>query len=158
MATWFLLTLMGCPPPDYTAPDGVDTAVDADPSVRLIFPRSSTTDVYCPLFTAVVDIDNYDLSEENYGLAPTDGQGHWHLKEGSDVLGATASEFLALTAPLDDGAHNLLAVLVGNDHQELTVDGSAISWLAEITVSDTEGCLGDSRGDDTETGDSGTGG
>jgi hypothetical protein len=158
MSTWILLTLLGCPPPDYEGP-AVDTSnptvANTDPSIRLLFPQSSTSDVYCPLFTVVADIDNYDLSEENYGLTPTEGQGHWHLTEGSDILGATADEFLELSEPLDEGDHNLVAVLVGNDHQEFEVDGTGFSWLVEITVSDASGCLGDQGGGDA-AGDSGT--
>ncbi len=158
MSTWLLLAVLGCPPPDYVAPTG-DTAVAAssDPSLRVLFPVSSTTEVYCPQFTVVVDVDHFTLSEENYGLSPTEGEGHWHLLEGADVLGATADEHLALADPLDDGDHNLVAMLVGNDHQEYLHEGAGVSWLVELTVEDGPGCLGD-RGGDTDTGteDSGT--
>ena len=143
-----------------TATEPTDTAtgaVDLTPTIRLLFPQSSTTEFYCPLFTAVVDIDNYDLSEENYGLTPTEGQGHWHLTEGVNILGATADEYLELTEPLEEGDHNLVARLVGNDHQEYLIDGVGVNWLVEITVADTAGCLGDQGGGGPPPSDTGTG-
>ncbi len=175
MSTWPLILFLGCPPPTYEAPpqdtapdtqggvtdtaDTADTAsasVDAAPTIRLLFPQSSTTEFYCPLFTAVVDIDNYELSEENYGLTPTEGEGHWHLTEGANILGATAAEYLELSEPLEPGNHNLVARLVGNDHQEYLNDGVGVSWLVEITVSDAEDCLGDQGGGSLRLDDTGT--
>ena len=134
-----------CDPPPYDTSGGA-------PSIRIIFPESSTEVVYCSTFQVSVAVENFTLSEADYGGANVDGEGHWHLLDGDTVLKATADEYAYIPTdmPLSDGDHVIKAELVQNDHQPLTPE---ISWISEITVNneavddtatDTayEGCIG----------------
>lgn len=149
----FLLGLLGgspgCSPPPYDSATG-DSSAGA-PSIRISFPESSTEYTYCSTFMVSVDVENFVLSEEHYGGDNVEGEGHWHLLDGDEVLKATADEwaFIPEEKALADGDHVLKAQLVKNDHQALDPE---ISWIAEITVNnaaiddtgteDYEGCLG----------------
>ena len=129
------LALAACEPPPY------DTAGDAaaEPSIRILFPESSTDHVYCSTFTVVVDVDNFVLSPD-FNNGNVDGEGHWHLMLGSELLAARAEEYAFLPEPFEDGDYSLTAKLVANDHQPLDPE---VSWLTELTVDSTdEGCLG----------------
>jgi hypothetical protein len=138
-----LATLIGCPAPAYDGSAGT-------PSIQMLFPVSSLDTVYCPIFTVVVDVDGYILSSENYGDDHSDGEGHWHMTEGSEMLGTASADFYTLTQPLDEGEHAILVFLVQNNHQDYDFNGEAIEWLTEIMVEDSEDCVG------TRTSDSGS--
>lgn len=145
-----LLALFACAPPTL------------EPSIRFTFPESPESSdtaapvadqVYCSTFMASVVVDNLTLSEEHYGGENVEGEGHWHLLDGTTVLAATWEEYAFISTPLAEGSHILYAQLVQNDHQPFSPD---ISFLAEIVVDsaavdDTgtpeyEGCLGGGSG------------
>lgn len=129
-----LLGLAACEPPPYDASEADDTG-SLSPSIRVLFPESSTSARYCATFMVAVDVDNFVLSEEHYGGDPVEGEGHWHLLDGNDVVQPTFEEyaFIPAEAPLADGDHVLKAQLVGNNHQPFSPD---IYYQVEITVLD----------------------
>ena len=140
-----LAAAFGCaPPPIPTTQD--DTAGDAAPSIRILFPTSATAEerIYCPTLVVVVDVDNYQLvkGEDGFPDADVEGQGHWHLRDNDTYVKATESEWLEWTFE-GEGDHRITTVLSTNTHTEL-----GYSDAVEIVIRDEPDCLG-ARPEDT---------
>lgn len=174
----------GCAPPPYSVPEDTgggdtsdsghtgETAVPPppEPTVRIIFPESSSTVYYCTTFMVAVDVDNLVMTEEHFGGDPVEGEGHWHLYVDGSYVGATWKEyyFVPEAKALTEGEHQLDVRLAGNDHQAFDPE---ISYQVEILVDDTppddpgteevETCMGatgaTSGSMDTGMGDTGMG-
>ncbi|MFT5587110.1 MAG: hypothetical protein ACI9VR_004718 [Cognaticolwellia sp.] len=142
-----ILTVLACAPPDYSGPE------PAVPSITLLFPSPefySSGEVgrdVCPDFQVVVAVENFQLVEAN--SVDVEGEGHWHLHlDDPDLvsyLQVGSGEVVDLDEPLTLGNHTLYAALRQNTHaplpSDMVVDGSDVS-LAEITVADSEDCIG----------------
>lgn len=139
-----------------------------DPTIRFIFPESSTTDRYCSTFMVAVDIDNFEMDSEHFGGDDVEGEGHWHLYSDGAYIGAGSGQYLFIpdSKALTEGEHQLEARLSENDHDEFD---PRIYDTVEIFVDDTpddpetpevETCLGatGSAPEGGGAGDTGTGG
>lgn len=148
-----LMTLLGCPPPEYVPPSADDTGVQEVglPSIKILFPNPGLgvdkSQPVCPNFTVVVEIDNFTLDPEAFSTDDVERFGHWHLHIDDPDLAmyvAVAGEpWVGFPGPAEEGPHTLYATLVGNSHRPLpdNLKGEDVA-LSEINVQDVEGCLG----------------
>lgn len=88
-------------------------------------------------FTVTVSVEYFVLDPDNYGGAPIERHGHWHvyldqIGEAYKLKGsALAQDRVTLPANTTQGAHNLLFALETNDHQPLV---PAVGQTIPITV------------------------
>ena len=142
-----ILTVLACAPPEFV---GLERTV---PEITILFPNPdyfSTDEVgrdVCPDFQVVVAVENFLLGEPD--TVNVAGEGHWHLHvDDPDLLNyvlAPDGEVADLPAPLTLGNHTLYAALRQNTHGPLPdnmVFNSSDVSLSEITVSDSEDCIG----------------
>jgi hypothetical protein len=126
--------LVGCPPPPWDS----DATPDYAPHIELTFPSHGTTDAYCPVFTAVAKIDDFDMTTE----------GAWQLvaygPEGARLIGTSQNTFVTVPTgdPLLEGHHEFVAELVDIGGQPLD---PPVVWRAFAEVADESGCLGGSQ-------------
>ncbi len=158
----FLLTtfLLACAPPDYQPPTAEVQA--SFPSIRILFPNPALTAssadelLICPMFTVVVEVDNFELSHEHYGEDPVDGEGHWHLYVDDPDLdepqAAVADPYASPSAALAPGFHSVYVQLVQNNHLPLPdsavdPDNASNVHAVEIMVTDDMmNCVGGGNG------------
>ena len=144
---WFVVLFsIGCQPPPLDA--------GFSPSIDFIFPKSNETYVVCPNFMAAVDIDNLELIDYTVSPEAFLGQGHWHFREGSQVLASSYDEWVEVQAGASDlqpGETSLrvfTAVLAQNDHTEFSqIDFPESTATLEIQVGWTDDCVGGVRMD-----------
>lgn len=155
-----LLGLVACAPPPLPA-EGDDSGGVVAPSIEIVYPESSQSEVLCPTFMVVVDIEGFTLSPIVDGAANVEGEGHWHLLDSATYLTAADKEytFIPESKALTAGSHSLVAALSYNDHQPLD---PPVAWSVEILVGDTQldgvtPCTGQGGGGGGDTGDSGMG-
>lgn len=140
-----IFTVLACAPPDYVGPE------EALPSITILFPNPdffSEADEgrpICPQFQVVVQVENFEL--EDPSSDDVLGQGHWHLYlDDPDLVNYLVvgdDAVVDLPSPLTEGNHTLYAALRENSHGPLPEEqtGEDVS-LSEITVADTEDCMG----------------
>ena len=168
-----LLSAVACAPPVLpidtgnpvdTGKGGDDSAQSSsDPSIRIIYPVSSTTTVYCPSFFIVVDVDNFTIVDIQDDPVDVEGEGHWHLKNDDTYVVAVDKEYLQVPTDkvFSTGTHYVSAQLAQNDHQPLDPN---VEYGVEITIGQTQadgvtpcssGPDDDYEADTATTGDSG---
>lgn len=157
-----MIGLCACAPPPLPSGGDDSQGADAAPSITIVYPESSQTEVYCPTFLVVVDIEGFTLSPIVDEPVNVEGEGHWHLLDSADYITAADKEYVEIPGgkALSAGTHSLVATLANNDHQPLD---PVVAYSIEIVVGDTqtdgvtpcEGGGGGSSGGDTD--DSGMG-
>ena len=176
-----LSSLIACAPPDLpdpvvdTAEDtGTITPADTRPSIRVLFPNPNFLDedelckdvtgpcpVVCPSFTVVVDVDNLEMSHENYGGDPVEGEGHWHLhlddpEFAGAATAAVADPWATFIDPVSEGFHTVGALVVENNHFQLSEELQGRDRAqVEIEVRDVPHCLMAPFGDGNYSTDTG---
>ncbi|MCB9779233.1 MAG: hypothetical protein H6742_11770 [Alphaproteobacteria bacterium] len=146
----FLLSLpllcAACAPPPLPGGDtgSSGSGDNGEPSVRIVFPFTSSSVTICPEFVMVLDIDNFDVVDFNGTTDVPADEGHWHLFDGSDYLTNFVEEW-GLVQLDHEGAgaepHILTVQLALNDHSLLDYESTI-----EIEVDNTEDCLGGDHG------------
>lgn len=142
-----LALLCACAPP--ALEDTGDANRPADGAIEILFPKTSLEVRYCPQFTMVVQVDDFELDPEAIGADPVEGVGHWQLWTGSDceleLIGQSGEPFFELQEPLPAGTNVLYAELVTNDSQPLD---PPVRYRTAIVVSeDEELCISDPGGE-----------
>jgi len=156
-----LAGLIACAPPPLPEDTGPSAQpADTRPSIRILFPNPFYLDeealcdgiagpcpVVCPSFTVVVDVDNLDLSHENYGGEPVAGEGHWHLHLDDPeftgaAVAAVADPWATFVDPVSEGFHTIGALVVENNHFQLDEEQQGQDRAqVEIEVRDAPHCL-----------------
>lgn len=162
-----MLSMTACAPPPLptdTGKGGDDSAQVSDaPTIRIIYPVSTSSTVYCPSFFMAVDVDGFTLTTIQDEPVNVDGEGHWHVKSDGTYVMAVDKEYIQVpvSEKITAGTHYISAQLATNDHQPLDPN---VEHSIEITIGDTQSdgvtpCAGgpDSpyEGDSGDTGDTG---
>lgn len=126
------------------------SAEPGPPTMSIIFPQTREDVVICPNFVIVVDIDGLELVDYRSQPKHVEGQGHWHLYDGGDYLGAFVEPWGVVSLENDGGLdhHSLTASLSQNDHTAMGIEATV-----EIVVG-PEGCIGGDP-DPADEGDTG---
>lgn len=145
--TPLILLALACAPPEYVGPEPVV------PTITILFPNpdyfsdSERNRPICPDFQIVVEVDNFELAGAS--TEDVDGQGHWHLYIDDpaleNYLAVGDGEVIDMPDPLSAGNHTLYAALRQNTHGPLPedmVENESDLGLSEITVADSEDCIG----------------
>ena len=136
-----LILAVGCVPPPPVG-GGLDTGVDSEPALQIVFPPPDTLEIAlnnnCDFQTVVaIDVDNFELINPAETEGDKDGQGHWHLQmtvpdRGYTVVFDQSGTMLEEDIPVGELV-TIRAALQSNTHEEL-IEITNFQSVIEVTV------------------------